>query len=220
MDKSDRYKLKKYIDNLRCGKNTGFIDFNKLNNISYVLKKNEYKIYYPYPDSEKVILYTDNIPKIDVIKIDSYYTLKHNEILGSLFGLNIDMEYVGDIIIDKDNYYKLRAMLDVSKISFVVCDLFDIYKYYDGKYSFINFSNICDYIDNLIPFYGFIKDTCIEHLSHDGGIIINYSWTRPYYNETNNMIASNIGAYQTGVHAYGYDSNADSDPITYYKSKS
>ena len=122
--------------------------------------------------------------------------------------------------LDKDNYYKLRAMLDVSKISFVVCDLFDIYKYYDGKYSFINFSNICDYIDNLIPFYGFIKDTCIEHLSHDGGIIINYSWTRPYYNETNNMIASNIGAYQTGVHAYGYDSNADSDPITYYKSKS
>ena len=32
--------------------------------------KDEYKIYYPYPDSEKVILYNYNIPKIDIIKID------------------------------------------------------------------------------------------------------------------------------------------------------
>lgn len=186
MDKSDRYKLKKYIDNLRDGKNTGFIDFNKLNNISYILKKNEYNIYYPYPDSEKVILYTDNIPKIDIIRIYSYYQLKHNEILGSLFGLNIDMEYVGDIIIDKDNYY----VIVLSSISKVILDNLDMIGNKSVKLSIVSIDNISNYkkefetreiivsslrIDNVIARIINTSRSKIKEKIQNKEIILNYN---------------------------------------------
>lgn len=105
MEKNTYYKLKKNIDKLRRGHNSGFLDLRELKLIQGQLKKSEYQIYYPYQEAEKVILYTNNIPNISIIKINSYFELKHNEILGSLFGLNINPEFFGDIIIDNDNYY-------------------------------------------------------------------------------------------------------------------
>jgi RNA-binding protein YlmH len=82
-----------------------FLDAKEFKQVTSILKKSNYKIYYPYEDSEKVILYTNEIPKISLIKIISYNKLKHQEILGSILGLNISSSYLGDIIIDEDNYY-------------------------------------------------------------------------------------------------------------------
>ena len=46
--------------------------------------------------------------KVRLYEIISYFPLVHQEILGSLFGLNIADEVFGDIIIDNDNnfYYE------------------------------------------------------------------------------------------------------------------
>ena len=115
MNKNDEYKIKNSIEKLKRGKSTNFLDIGKLKQLSYLLKKKEYNIYYPYEDSEKVILYTNILPKIDIIKINSNEELKHNEILGSLFGLNIDMDYIGDIIIE-DNYYYIITLPTITKL--------------------------------------------------------------------------------------------------------
>ena len=47
------------------------------------------------------------MPKIKLLEIITKKPIKHNEILGSLFGLNIENEMFGDIIINNDHYYVL-----------------------------------------------------------------------------------------------------------------
>ena len=99
------YEVKKNVDKIRRGGYTFFLTPNIYKEIGYILKSNEYNIYYPYPESDKIILYTENIPKVRLFEIDSYFPLTHREILGSLFGLNISNEVFGDIIVDNDKYY-------------------------------------------------------------------------------------------------------------------
>lgn len=117
--------------------------------------------------------------------------------------------------LNEEKYYKLKESIDISRINFVLCDLFDIYKHYNNKYDFINFSNICDYVDNLISFYGFIDDTRSNHLNDNGGIIVNYAWSRPYYDKINTTIAKRVSGYQKGIKTSGY--NDDCDSIIYIK---
>ncbi len=101
----DMYEIKKNVDKIRRGGYTFFLMPNVCKLVSYKLNKSDYKLYYPYPDSDKVIMYTDDIPKVRLYEIDSYYPLSHREILGSLFGLNISSEVFGDVIVDSDKYY-------------------------------------------------------------------------------------------------------------------
>lgn len=99
------YEIKKNVDKIRGGGYTFFLLPNICKEVSYRLNKDEYKLYYPYPDSDKVIMYSDNIPKIRLYEIISYYPLTHSEIMGSLFSLNIKNEVLGDIIVDDGKYY-------------------------------------------------------------------------------------------------------------------
>ena len=98
----DKYEIKKNVDKIKRGGYTFFLAPNIYKEVSYRLNKKEYDLYYPYPDSDKVIMYSDSIPKIKLYEIISYYPLSHREILGSLFGLNISNEVFGDIIVDND----------------------------------------------------------------------------------------------------------------------
>ena len=99
------YLIKKHIDKIKRGETTGFLDPLELQTITSKLKKNEYNIYSVYEECDKKILYKNNIPNIKLYKINSYEKLKHQEIMGSLYSLSIDKSMIGDIIIDKDNYY-------------------------------------------------------------------------------------------------------------------
>ena len=102
---NNNYLVKKNVDKVKNGGYTYFINPNTFNEIKYEISSDEYNIYKPYPDSEKIMLYSYTIPKIHLFLIDSYFPLTHAEILGSLFGLNISDEVFGDIIIDGDKYY-------------------------------------------------------------------------------------------------------------------
>ena len=99
------YEVKKNVDKIRRGGYTFFLTPNIYKEISYILKNNEYNIYYPYPESDKIILYVGIMPTVRLFEIDSYFPLTHREILGSLFGLNISNEVFGDIIVDNNKYY-------------------------------------------------------------------------------------------------------------------
>ena len=105
MMKTDIYKINNSIDKLINGKYTLFLDQREFNLLKSKLKKKDYNIYLPYKDSEKVILYSTNTPEVSLYKINSYSKLTHPMILGSILGLNIQNSYLGDIIVDNDNYY-------------------------------------------------------------------------------------------------------------------
>lgn len=103
--KSYTYKINNLVEKIRNDKNTLFLDAKELKQVTSKLKKDEYKIYYPYKESEKVMLYTGKIPKISLLKINTVENLKHQDILGSLFSLNIDSSYFGDIVLYNNYYY-------------------------------------------------------------------------------------------------------------------
>ena len=54
------YYIQKNINKLNTTGSTFFLDPKELMEIKGKLKNNQYTIYYPYKDSEKVILYWDN----------------------------------------------------------------------------------------------------------------------------------------------------------------
>ena len=99
------YLIKKYVEKIKRGESSGFLDPLELKTVISKLKKNEYEIYSVYEECDKKILYKNNIPNVKLYKINSYEKLKHKEIMGSLYSLSIDKSMIGDIIIDEDNYY-------------------------------------------------------------------------------------------------------------------
>ena len=103
--KLDVYKINNAVEKIKMGKNTQFLDIRELKIVTGKLKKNEYSIYYPYKDSEKVMLYTGKVPKVKLFKIYTVENIRHQDILGSLFALNIDSSYFGDIVLYNDYYY-------------------------------------------------------------------------------------------------------------------
>ena len=103
--KLDVYKINNAVEKIKMGKNTQFLDIRELKIVTGKLKKNEYNVYYPYKDSEKVMLYTGKVPKVKLFKIYTVENIRHQDILGSLFSLNIDSSYFGDIVLFNGYYY-------------------------------------------------------------------------------------------------------------------
>ena len=101
--KKDIYKIKNSIQKLNSGNETLFLDLSEYNMIKKEIKN--YNVFYPNKSSEKVILYNDKLPNVSLYKISSINKLRHQDILGSILSLNISSSYLGDIIIDNNNYY-------------------------------------------------------------------------------------------------------------------
>ena len=99
------YNTEKNLNRLLKGQSTFFLDKKEVMELKGKLKKNEYKIYYPYPDSEKVIFYTKSLPEVLLYEIISPTPLRHQDILGTMYSLQISSEMFGDIILDNDHYY-------------------------------------------------------------------------------------------------------------------
>ena len=183
--KKDVYKTINNIDKLLSGKSTLFLDAKEFKLISNKLKSKDYNVYLPYKDSEKVILYKDEIPKVTLFKINSYNTLKHNEILGSILSLNIQNNYLGDIIVDNDNYYFyiISSLNDYIKnnlnsignksVSLEEIDI-DSLKDYERKYEEYEIIVSSLRIDNVISkIINTSRDKVIEKIKNKE-IILNY----------------------------------------------
>ena len=93
------YFIENNLTRLKNGNHTFFLDPKELKHLTSKLKKNEYNIYYPYKDSEKNIVYKKEIPKVVLYEIKITIPVRHQDILGSLYSLNISSGYFGDILI-------------------------------------------------------------------------------------------------------------------------
>lgn len=99
------YLIDKHIEKLYRYGYTDFLLPNEFLQVKNKLKKTEYNVYKPYIDSEKVILYRKVKPEIVLYKIICSEPLRHQDVLGTLFSLNLSIYVYGDIIIDGNNYY-------------------------------------------------------------------------------------------------------------------
>ncbi len=99
------YFIEKNLTRLRNHQPTFFLDPKELKQVQSKLKKGDYSIYYPYSDSEKNIIYTNQIPRVLLYEIECKSPLRHQDILGALFSLNIDKSLFGDILLIDNHYY-------------------------------------------------------------------------------------------------------------------
>lgn len=87
--KNDIYKINNIVEKVLSGRATNFLDQREFKLVTSKLNKKNYNIYSPYKTSEKVILYTNELPMVSLYKINTYEKLRHQDILGSILGLNI-----------------------------------------------------------------------------------------------------------------------------------
>ena len=116
--KENKFLVKQNLDNIYNGKHTLFVNSLIFNYIVRELNKNNFKynVYEPFSDSDYKIIYTNVKPKVICLKIDSYKPLTHQAIMGSLYALNINEGYFGDIIAEQEYYiFVLKSMVSYIK---------------------------------------------------------------------------------------------------------
>lgn len=99
------YLIQKNLNRLYNGQNSFFLDPKEQSLLKTKIKKGEFNIYKPYKDSEKNIFYSHEIPKVILYEIKCNSILKHQDILGSIYSLNVSSELFGDILIIDEHYY-------------------------------------------------------------------------------------------------------------------
>ena len=99
------YEIQKNITRLSNNQHTFFLEINEQNELKRKLGKTKYNIFYPNSEAEKVIFYIDKIPEVILYEIKCNSELRHQDILGTMYSLNISKEMYGDIILDNGHYY-------------------------------------------------------------------------------------------------------------------
>ena len=164
------YFIEKNLTKLKNTNQTFFLDPKELNQVKSKLKKGEYDIYYPYKDSEKNIIFIDNEPEVLLYEIIIKVPVRHQDIMGAMYSLNISNELFGDILIINNRYfiYILPIVRNYFESNFLMVKNAHVeLKELDINYSIISSvirtgrSNINDYIKKkeIILNYDYLKDT-------------------------------------------------------------
>ena len=99
------YTIQKNLNRLNNYQPTFFLDPKEQLELKSKLKKNYYKVFSPYKDAEKVIFYNEQLPEVILYEIKSKQELRHQDILGTMYSLNISSEMFGDIILYNNRYF-------------------------------------------------------------------------------------------------------------------
>lgn len=98
------YTVEKIVEKVLYSNSTNFVEIKYLNRIKKELKNVKYNIYEPFSGATKVILY-NKMPNIKIYEIVSNNDLRHQDILGTLYSLNISDEMFGDVVIWNKRYF-------------------------------------------------------------------------------------------------------------------
>lgn len=100
------YTVEKIVEKVLYSNSTNFVEIKYLNRLKKELKNIKYNIYEPFSGATKVILY-NKMPNIKIYEIVSSNDLRHQDILGTLYSLNISDEMFGDVVIWNNRYFIL-----------------------------------------------------------------------------------------------------------------
>lgn len=200
--KKNLYKIDNNVERLLIGKPSDFLDNTEFKKVMYKLKNINCKIYNLYEDQEKVILYTKQEPKVSLFRIMSNDKLRHQDILGAILSMNISPSFLGDIIIDNNNYYFyvlstldefLKDNLNMIGNKKVVIEKIDLNYLKDYKRSYESHEIIVTSlrIDNVISkIIGINRKGIIDKIKNKE-VILNYEeLTKTSYNLKENDVFS------------------------------
>ena len=98
------YTVEKIVEKVLYSNSTNFVEIKYLNRVKKELKNVKYNIYEPFIGATKIILY-NKMPNIKIYEIISNNDLRHQDILGTLYSLNISDEMFGDVVIWNNRYF-------------------------------------------------------------------------------------------------------------------
>ncbi|MBQ6323394.1 MAG: hypothetical protein IJI22_01000 [Bacilli bacterium] len=183
------YFIEKNLTRLKNGQPTFFLDPKELLDIKKKLGKEKCSIYYPYKDSEKVIIYKKDIPEVLLYEIKVKVPVRHQDILGAMYSLNIAKELFGDILIIDNRYYiyilgLVRNYFESNflnvKNSTVELEEIDIntFKDYERKYERLELIVSSNRIDTIVSSICHISRSNIDLMIKKKEIILNYEYLK------------------------------------------
>ena len=178
------YEAKKNIDKLKNGEATFFLDPNLEKEIINKFK-GDINIFRPYEEAERIIIYKDLKPRVSLFKIITKEKLRHQDIMGSILSLNIKKEFLGDIIVDDNNYYFyiLESMNNyilsyfnkVRNINMSLEELpLDHLKNYKRKYKEIIVNVKSNRVDLIVSKLTGLSRRVVKEMISNKDIILNY----------------------------------------------
>lgn len=195
------YTVEKIVEKVLYSNSTNFVEIKYLNRVKKELKNVKYNIYEPFIGATKIILY-NKMPNIKIYEIVSSDDLRHQDILGTLYSLNISDEMFGDVVIwnnryfiiilsSIDNYIKSNLMsIRNSKVELIEKDPYYLkdYKQEYEEYIIIVPSTRVDVIVSKI--INSSRSNALEKIKN-GDIYLNYELlTKPTYMLKENDIFS------------------------------
>lgn len=176
------------------GESTLFLNQTEAKYVTRILnhKKINYQKYYPYPESEKVIIYQDEKPTIKLLEIKSKKELKHSDILGSLFGENITYNNY-EIIIKGGHYYiiVLNKLLPFFLTQFrkvgkynIELEEVDLKLIDDYKIEYLEVRILCSSLrlDNVISSITKLSRKAVNEFILDNNVLVNYENVKRFKN--------------------------------------
>lgn len=109
--KTNRFWKEKVLETLQRGGSSLFLDPLEFKTILHILPRKSYDIWEPFKESDYKIVYHDIKPKVCCFKIDCEEKLTHPMIMGSLYALNIESGYIGDIVVGESCYFFIMSSL-------------------------------------------------------------------------------------------------------------
>lgn len=198
---NDLYKISKNVEKILNGSQTNFLDSKLQKEVKSKLNKNDYKIYLPYKESEKVIFYTKDKPNVLLYEIKSKNKLLHQEIMGTFFLLGIDPSCYGDILIIDNHYYiyildtiekYLITNLDKiknNKVELIKKDI-NLLNDYKREYESIELIVSSNRLDTIISTLIHTSRDNIKTKIKDKKILVNYDYPKTSYTLKENDIFS------------------------------
>lgn len=196
------YYVEKNVEKVLNGESTNFIEIKYLGKIKNKLKNIKYEIYRPFSDATKVIIYKNKKVDIKVFEIESKVPIRHQDILGTLYSLNISDEMFGDVVIwnnryfiiilsSIDNYIKSNlTSIKNSKVDLIEKDP-DYLKDYKQEYEEFNIIVPSIRVDVIVSkIINSSRSNALEKIKN-GDIYLNYELlTKPTYMLKENDIFS------------------------------
>lgn len=179
------YEIQKNITRLDNGQPTFFLDPSEAKEVKRKIGKHKVNVFSPNKDSEKIIYYLDKEPEVLLYEIKCSNELRHQDILGTMYSLNISKEMYGDIILIDERYfiYILKLFQNYFEMNFskvrnasvelVQLDL-DYLKDYERSYEEIELIVSSERIDTIVSHLAGTSRALIKEKVKDKEILLNH----------------------------------------------
>lgn len=178
------YEIQKNLTRLDNGQPTFFLDLGEAKEVKRKFGKNKLNVFSPFVESEKIIYYLDREPEVLLYEIKCSNELRHQDILGTMYSLNISKEMYGDIILNDgryfiyilklfQNYFEMNfTKVRNSKIELIELEL-DYLKDYERAYEELELIVSSERIDTIVSHLSGTSRAMIKEKVKDKEILLN-----------------------------------------------